>query len=38
MNWASAMYGGVMLFAIFYYAVWGRHVYEGPVMLVKRDE
>jgi choline transport protein len=38
MNWASAMYGGVMLFAIFYYAVFGRHVYEGPVMLVKRNE
>lgn len=38
MNWASTMYGGVMLFAIAYYAIWGRHVYEGPVMLVKRDE
>jgi choline transport protein len=38
MNWAIAMYGGVMLFAIVYYAIWGRHVYVGPVTLVKRDE
>jgi choline transport protein len=38
MNWAIAMYGGVMLFAIAYYAIWGRHVYVGPVMLVKRED
>lgn len=37
MNWSSVMYSGVVLFAIAYFFVYGRHVYEGPVVLVKPD-
>jgi choline transport protein len=38
MNWSSLLFASTMLFAIFYYFFRARHVYVGPVMLVKRDE
>jgi len=31
------MYVGVLLLAAAYYVFKARHVYVGPVMLVKRD-
>jgi choline transport protein len=37
MNWSVAIYGGVIIFALSYYYLHGRHVYEGPVVLVKQD-
>ncbi|KAL8901257.1 MAG: hypothetical protein Q9207_005289 [Kuettlingeria erythrocarpa] len=37
MNWSVAIYGGVVVFAVMYYYAYGRHVYDGPVVLVKRD-
>lgn len=37
MNWAVLMYGAVIVWALVYYAVWGRHSYVGPVTIVKRD-
>ncbi|MCJ1405363.1 hypothetical protein MMC11_008590 [Xylographa trunciseda] len=37
MNWNVLMYFGVMIFAAVYYMIWGRHVYVGPVALIKRD-
>ena len=37
MNWAVVMYGGIVIWSLVYYAVWGRHSYVGPVMVVKRD-
>ena len=37
MNWAVVMYGGVVIWSLVYYAIWGRHSYVGPVMVVKRD-
>lgn len=35
-NWSSAMFGGVLIIAIIYYVLKGRHDYVGPVMLIKR--
>ena len=35
MNWSVLLYGIVVIFALVYYFVYGRHVYEGPVVLVK---
>lgn len=37
MNWSSAMYGGTAIFAIFYFIVWGRKTYDGPVVLIKHE-
>lgn len=37
MNWSVAIYGAVLTFAMGYFWVWGRKVYRGPVVLVKRD-
>jgi amino acid transporter len=31
MNWAILIYGAVVTFALGYYAIWGRHHYDGPV-------
>ena len=38
MNWAIVMFGGIMGFALFWYAIWGRKEYLPPVALVKRNE
>ena len=38
MNWASVMFVGVMMVALIYYAVVGRHTYTGPVVLIKRND
>jgi choline transport protein len=37
MNWSCLIYGVVVLFSICYYFVFGRHAYEGPVVLVSKD-
>jgi choline transport protein len=34
-NWAPVMFGGVFILSLVYYAVRGRHVYKGPVSLVR---
>lgn len=31
------MYGGTVIVAIVYYHVYGKHVYDGPVVLCKQD-
>lgn len=31
------MYGGIVILAIVYFAVYGRKVYDGPVVLVKNE-
>ena len=36
-NWSVVIYGAVLIFAVGYYYVHGRHVYDGPVVSVKRD-
>jgi choline transport protein len=38
MNWASVIFSGVLLIAVVYYVAKGRHEYDGPVALIKRDE
>jgi choline transport protein len=38
MNWASVIFCGVLLIAVVYYVLKGRHEYDGPVALIKRDE
>lgn len=38
MNWSCLIYGGVIIIAFVYYAAYGRHIYSGPVVLIKRDE
>ncbi|KIY02245.1 uncharacterized protein Z520_02383 [Fonsecaea multimorphosa CBS 102226] len=37
MNWACAVYGGVVLLAFTYYAIRARHVYVGPVAYVNKS-
>lgn len=34
MNWSVAVFGGVLLFSIAFWAVVGRKVYTGPVVEV----
>ncbi|KAK0249369.1 hypothetical protein LTR91_024109 [Friedmanniomyces endolithicus] len=38
MNWSSVLFFGVLLVAAIHYLVKARHIYVGPVMLVKRVE
>jgi choline transport protein len=38
MNWASAVYGGVVLSATIYFVVRARKVYVGPVALVDKNQ
>ena len=38
MNWASLIFGVVIIFAWIYYAVKKRHEYKGPVEFVRKDE
>ena len=38
MNWAILIYGVVIIFALFYYLVWARRVYDGPVEYVRKLE
>ena len=38
MNWSSTMFGATIIFAFVYYFGKARHVYTGPVVMVKRDE
>jgi len=37
MNWACAIFGGVIGFAFVWYVVRGRHEYDGPVMYMRKD-
>ena len=36
MNWNAVMFGGTMIFAVFYYLLVGRWTYTAPVDFVKR--
>ena len=36
MNWAILVYGVVVLFSLGYYAIIGRHRYNGPVAYVRK--
>lgn len=35
-NWAPVIFCGILIVAMVSYVVQGRHVYDGPVALVKR--
>jgi len=37
MNWNAVMFGGTMIFAVFYYLLIGRRTYTAPVEFVKRS-
>ncbi|KAK0794516.1 hypothetical protein LTR91_018459 [Friedmanniomyces endolithicus] len=37
MNWSSTMFAAVLFIAAVYYLIKGRHEYDGPVLLVKRN-
>ncbi|MCJ1462540.1 hypothetical protein MMC07_001142 [Pseudocyphellaria aurata] len=37
MNWSIAVYGGVLLFSIFFWFLHGRKVYTGPVIEVHTE-
>jgi choline transport protein len=37
MNWSSLMFGGLVIFAMVYYYLYGRHKYDGPVEYVKQS-
>ena len=33
----SLIYGCIVVFAVVYFLIYGRKVYEGPVVLVKQN-
>lgn len=35
-NWASVIFGAVILFSVVYYSIRGHKTYHGPVVLVKK--
>ncbi|OJJ44547.1 hypothetical protein ASPZODRAFT_18125 [Penicilliopsis zonata CBS 506.65] len=37
MNWSSLMYGGMLIFSVTYYFIYGRKNYIPPIALVNRD-
>ncbi|KAK5163371.1 uncharacterized protein LTR77_010744 [Saxophila tyrrhenica] len=37
-NWSSVMFVSILLIALVYYVLYARHVYTGPVVLVKRED
>ena len=37
MNWSIAVYGGVLLFSLIFWAVYGRKVYTGPIIEIRVD-
>ncbi|PWY88030.1 amino acid transporter [Aspergillus sclerotioniger CBS 115572] len=37
MNWSSLMYGGMLIFSILYYVLYGHKTYVPPVALVQRE-
>ena len=37
MNWSVAVYGGVLLFSLVFWAVHGRNVYTGPIIEIRVD-
>jgi uncharacterized BrkB/YihY/UPF0761 family membrane protein len=37
MNWASAVYGGVVIIATLYYLFYARHLYVPPVSRLAKD-
>lgn len=37
-NWSSVMFVGIMILSLIYYITHARHVYVGPVKLVKREQ
>ena len=36
MNWSVVVFGGVAVFSIVYFVIWGRKRYVGPVEYVRR--
>jgi len=38
MNWNVVMFGGTMIFAVFYYLFVGKSAYTAPVEFVRRSE
>ncbi|KAK0823033.1 hypothetical protein LTR73_008825 [Friedmanniomyces endolithicus] len=37
MNWGILIYGFVVIFALSYYYIRGRHQYDGPVSYVRHE-
>lgn len=37
MNWAALIWGAVVMIALVNYVLYGRKIYEGPVVYVKKD-
>lgn len=36
MNWSILIYGAVITWSLAYYALWGRHIYVGPVEYIRK--
>jgi choline transport protein len=36
-NWSSVMFVGIFIISLVFYAIYGRHQYQGPVLLVRND-
>ena len=32
MNWSCLMFGGMVIIGLVWYAIWGRHAYNGPIV------
>jgi choline transport protein len=37
MNWASPIFGCLVIFAMIYYFTYGRHTFDGPVAYCKQQ-
>jgi choline transport protein len=37
MNWASAVYGGIVVVAAVHYVIYARHIYIPPVSRLAKD-
>ena len=38
MNYNVLLLGGTLILAVFYYVIWGKHHYLGPVVEVDPEE
>lgn len=37
MNWSVAVFGGLVLFCLVFWVVYGRHVYKGPIAEISQE-
>lgn len=38
MNWSSLIFSVAVAWSMLYYVFWSRHIYQGPVKFVQKEE